>query len=122
MNSRTHSVLMAQFREFDRKITKKAKNDTTKEYGISDNIDQRKAILSLFPCLDIIRSRLIDVPHSEYQGLAANLYEMIFLTSFLTESNINSLYSRYKTFKMPPSWSQLQSPEGGTRSWQIQEY
>lgn len=122
MNSRTHSVLMGQFREFDKQTTKKAKNDTAKEYGISDSIEHRQAILNLFPCLDMIRARPIDVPHSEYQGLAADVHEMIFSTSFLTETNINSLCAQYKTFMMPPSWPQLQSPKGGARSWRMQEY
>lgn len=122
LNARTHHILMGQFRELDRQTTKKAKNDKAREYGISDNAEHRNAILKLFPCLDIIRSRPIDVPHSEYQGLAADLHEMIFSTSFLTESHINSLCAQYKTFKMPPSWPQLQNPKGGAKAWRMQEY
>lgn len=123
LNGRTHHILMGQIQEMESKTRKVDKAQAGKDFGISENTELRDSILKLFPCLDLVRARPIDVAHSEYQGIAGDIFDLMFTPgSFLSEGNITSLCAQFKMLKMPPGWPQLQSPSGGAKTWRMQEY
>ncbi|KAI1819025.1 hypothetical protein F4861DRAFT_534789 [Xylaria intraflava] len=92
--------------------------------GLSDNEKLFSTLRSLFPALDIIRSRPIDAAHSEYAGMSKYLHKLIFqeATSLLTRAAIQQAAEVFHHFPTPPGWPHFQSPRTHLDSYSIQDY
>ncbi|KAI1430422.1 hypothetical protein GGR50DRAFT_699089 [Xylaria sp. CBS 124048] len=91
--------------------------------GLHNNEGLLRVLGTLFPALDMIRSRPVDAAHSEYQGMSRILHNLMFKDqiSLLTPTAITEACSVYQSFPTPPKWGRLQSPKRHLDSWRMQE-
>ncbi|KAI1356515.1 hypothetical protein F5Y01DRAFT_267611 [Xylaria sp. FL0043] len=92
--------------------------------GLHDNETLFSTLRTLFPALDIIRSRPIDAAHSEYSGISKYLHRLIFqeATSLLTRAAGQQASEVFHYFPVPPGWPRFQSPRTHLDSYLMQEY
>ncbi|KAK3403030.1 hypothetical protein B0T20DRAFT_449951 [Sordaria brevicollis] len=98
-------------------------NDTAAaKYGTQWGIkDPFPALVNLSPSLDIVMSRPYDAAHSEFNGIAQMIHELL-CDSILTPTGKAEYAVQLRAWPFPPGWQRLQSPFSHRLSWQMVHY
>ncbi|KAL9030964.1 MAG: hypothetical protein Q9196_000960 [Gyalolechia fulgens] len=89
----------------------------TRETGIRKD---SPALTKMTPALDLILSRTIDVPHSEWRGIGRILQGLLF-SAILTKKGGDAYLKSFQSFQYPASWPRIQSPAYYVWSWSLSE-
>ncbi|GAW12819.1 hypothetical protein ANO14919_021900 [Xylariales sp. No.14919] len=125
MKGRYHDQILAARRRIWRECkTTSARDKQLSALGLNNDEDLVKILSTLFPALDLIRSRPADAAHSEYSGLARYLHRFFFQDKYalLTPKALNTAGELFQHFPLPPGWARLQSPRTHLESYNIHEY
>jgi hypothetical protein len=96
------------------------KSAQTKFWATKGLQPEPSSLEALTPTLDLILSRPVDVPHSEWKGLGRLLQHLLFsavLTSLGQEEYLNA----FQQFSTPSTWPRIQSPKHYVDSWSLSE-
>ncbi|KAL8755627.1 MAG: hypothetical protein Q9184_004742 [Pyrenodesmia sp. 2 TL-2023] len=115
-HGRYHSDTV-QARQHLQQLTGQQAAQFTKDTGIRQGTPP---MVKLTPALDLILSRTIDVPHSEWWGIGRILQGLLF-TSILTKKGANAYLKAFQSFRYPAHWPRIQSPAYYIWSWSLSE-
>ncbi|KAK4232746.1 hypothetical protein C8A03DRAFT_20023, partial [Achaetomium macrosporum] len=117
VNGRYHFDTLA---ERDSGLEGRAKEAHFKGLGLSTKTRLINALTNFTPALDILRTRPVDVAHSEFSGLAMLTWTLL-RDEILLPDAFDHLSSSLRSFPFPPGWGRLQNPKSHMGSWSISE-
>ena len=117
-NGRYHYQTVNMRKEMDALKTVAARDKYAKENGLDTAYP---CLLDISPSLDILLSRPSDPAHSEYQGLASLMHNLL-LDTVLTSAAGREYAAMLRTFPFPPSWPRIQGPLHHLKSYNMAEH
>lgn len=119
-NGQYHPNLMATREVAASRTTKVAKKTELENKGLRVDDDLYRAVLHWTPLLDIIRTRLVDVTHSEFTSLVKHTQRLL-IGDILLPTAVNEFIKVFQNFQLPPGYNRIQSHKHHMESWRQYE-